>query len=117
MHNSLNKYFGGFTKKHWDGHSGDLEDPEAFIFSLDTNQKFMWKQNRAIYCDSRYGPYFGNGTDFGLYPYPGDKRGRSNVNDDDRSYSIPKGEASSLACVTDGYFDIREVEVYQIIFQ
>jgi len=75
----------------------------------------MWKQSYAIYCDYRYGPFFGAGHDFIFY-CGSDKKGYSNINSNSRSYNIPKGEASSLAGVATGNFDILEVEVYQIIF-
>ena len=56
---------GGFTMLSWSSACRYREDKEAFIFSLDTYQKFVQFKNfgNAIYDDSSYGPTFGNGFD------------------------------------------------------
>ena len=65
--------FGGFTSVHWQpgpSPSKWKSDPNAFIFSLTNKENKPLKikidpsQNqKEIYCDSDYGPIFGNGYD------------------------------------------------------
>ena len=53
---------GGFTMISWTSASSYKKDPDSFIFSLDTCQKFVQYKNfdNAIYDNSSYGPTFGN---------------------------------------------------------
>ena len=64
------KIFGGFTTQFWN-HSGYVNDPLAFAFSIDNQKIYNIIDNKdgnfAIYAHNTYGPCFGKGTDFGLY--------------------------------------------------
>ena len=52
---------GGFTMQDWTSGGGYKSDSCAFVFRLDTKAIYSPKlQSHAIYCDSGYGPYFGN---------------------------------------------------------
>ncbi len=56
--------FGGFASVEWDSFSKDKPDPNAFIFSLTKPLKMKVDPNHtdmAIYCDSEFGPVFGDG--------------------------------------------------------
>ena len=59
------KRIGGFTMVSWSSYGNYREDKEAFIFALDTYQKFVqWRNfSYAIYDHSSYGPTFGGGFD------------------------------------------------------
>ena len=57
--------FGGFTGASWSEYDGFKEDPYAFIFSFSNNQNEptlirISEPTEAIYCNSSYGPCFGN---------------------------------------------------------
>ncbi|KAJ5066299.1 pep-cterm sorting domain-containing protein [Anaeramoeba ignava] len=60
-----NFIFGGFTQVGFNGNTGDINDSNAFIFSLRNDkgdrkpEKFTYKQNYAIYSSLSYGPWFG----------------------------------------------------------
>jgi hypothetical protein len=56
------RVFGGFTTLDWDSTSNGFKtnDPQAFIFSLDTKTKLTCNdQDRVIHCYSSNGPVFG----------------------------------------------------------
>lgn len=59
--------FGGFTEKAWSSSDSFVTDPTAFVFSLINKEnrpfKIMCSNNgeKAIKCDSSYGPSFGGG--------------------------------------------------------
>jgi hypothetical protein len=122
--------FGGYTEAKWQSLGGDKSDPNAFIFSLINKDNKPCKMNvsdpnKAIYCDSRYGPIFG-----GLIVNEGKKwlRGdirvanNGNVNTDSisflgnaykhPSYLFGTKETHSFLAGTQS-FQIEEIEVYQ----
>ena len=54
--------FGGFTSVAWSSDSGVREDNKAFVFSITHSKVFeCFKEKRAVYHDSNYGPIFGSG--------------------------------------------------------
>ena len=59
---------GGFAMISWASTGGYREDKDAFIFSLDTYQKFVQFRNfgNAIYDHGSYGPTFGSGFDLSI---------------------------------------------------
>jgi hypothetical protein len=62
-----NKIFGGFTTIPWDKTSGYKSDTSAFTFSVDLCSKYPVNPANAcyaIYCNSTYGPTFGDGHFF-----------------------------------------------------
>ena len=63
MRSRAGKVFGGFTMKHWQSPwlVGYVEDPEAFLFSLDLKKEYRVKNHKnAIFVGASYGPIFGN---------------------------------------------------------
>ena len=57
---------GGFTNTPWDSSGNYKQDNDAFVFSMDTRSKYMSTDSKSIYCDSNYGPTFGDGYDLCL---------------------------------------------------
>ena len=57
---------GGFTSLPWDSFRDYKEDNDAFVFSMDTRSKYKSTNSNSIYCDSDYGPTFGDGYDLCL---------------------------------------------------
>ena len=110
---SLDGYkFGGFTTCTWDTKSKNKNDGKTFLFSLNKNQKFEKKynqnDNRDIYAYSSYGPYFGyddlyfSNSMKNCYSYQSNQY--SFLNDKD------------LANNKENSFEVKEVEVYKLIF-
>ena len=105
-----NNIFGGFTKVTWEKKDLIKNDPESFLFSLNKNKKYYQKHKeyKTIYCNSAYGPWFWGG-DIGF---------KSN----NMSQCISKGTGEyldeSLSTNQPGsYFDVHEVEFYEISFE
>ena len=57
---------GGFTRTPWDSSGNYKQDNDAFVFSMDTRSKYMSTNSNSIYCNSDYGPTFGDGYDLCL---------------------------------------------------
>ncbi len=103
---------GGYTPLDWDSKTKWKEDKDTFIFSLTENKKFI-KQNisKSIYCLNSYGPWFNN---FGFELNSRNKfmkeckfqYGNAFLNANE---IIPNEKENK-------YFDVKEVEVYKIIF-
>ena len=65
--NTINRTFGGFTKENWLHAAAYRNDPEAFVFSLDRNQKYLQKNTGySMNANSAYGPTFGGGHDINI---------------------------------------------------
>ena len=110
---SLDGYkFGGFTTCTWDTKNQDKKDGKTFLFSLNKNQKFEKKYNlnnsRDIFTYSSVGPFFGFHDLFfytsmkKCYSYQGTQY--YFLNDKD------------LANNKEDTFEVKEVEVYKLIF-
>ena len=57
-----NRRFGGFTSQTWDSSSGFKDDKNAFLFSLDKQKIYSYKNDKkAIDCNAIFGPCFGDG--------------------------------------------------------
>ena len=111
---SLDGYkFGGYTTCTWDIKGSEKKDGETFLFSLNKNQKFVKKfnqhNNRNIYSgNSNYGPLFGF---YDLYFYNSMKICYSYKGS---QYSFLNDK--DLANNKDDSFEVKEVEVYKLIF-
>ena len=105
---------GGFTMVSWESIGNYKEDRDAFIFSLDTYQKFVQYKNfaNAIYDNSSYGPTFGNGHY--LYIANGCKSNQSSYCNSNYSY----GFYYSYNLINPGNqqtaFQVTDYEVYLI---
>ncbi|KAJ5066751.1 hypothetical protein M0811_03095 [Anaeramoeba ignava] len=114
-----NFIFGGFTQVGFNGDTGDINDSNAFIFSLRNDKgdripaKFTYKQNRAIYSGLIYGPLFGEGIRLVSNLQPG-------YSDFGYSYNLPNGitygtnEAKSYLAGSYKSWVVDEVETYFI---
>ena len=105
--------FGGYTTCTWDKKGSGKNDDKTFLFSLNKNQKFDKKynqySNRDIYSGSSWnGPYFGY---YDLYF----------CNSMKICYSFKSSQYSflndkDLANNKENSFEVKEVEVYKLIF-
>ena len=104
--------FGGFTTCSWYGDCIDKKDEDAFVFSLD---KMMIYENipgeDAIGCYPKFGPIF-LGCQIRIYDNAFTKGGTTyekglNYNTEE-DYELTGGERS---------FNVREIEVYEVIPQ
>ena len=108
------KRIGGFTMVSWASTNGYREDKDAFIFALDTYQKFVQYKdfNYAIYDNSSYGPTFGSGYD--LCIANGCKSNTNSYCQSNYSY----GFYNSYNLINTGYqqttFQVADYEVYLI---
>ena len=104
---------GGFTNIPWDSSGNYKKDNDAFVFSMDTRSKYMsTNSDKSIYCNSGYGPTFGNGHD--LYLANGFFTA-ANSNYCACPYTYKTVKKSEL---TGGEynFTVKECEVYQISY-
>ena len=94
-----------------------MPDYHSFLFSVDKKAKYpiVKDYGNAIYCNSSYGPTFGNGHHIHVADNS-DKNTSSHVRSNS-AYNVPNAEGKSYPVLTDGneYFKTVEIEVYQII--
>ena len=102
------------SRLSWNSSGSYREDKEAFIFALDTYQKFVQWRNfgDAIYDNSSYGPTFGDGHD--LYIANGCKSNQSSYCNSNYSYSLYN--SYNLICTgsQNTAFQVTDYEVYLI---
>lgn len=106
-----NNRFGGYTSKSWGSANGAyVGDTSAFLFSLDTNKKYnVNTPNFAIYCNSTYGPTFGNGHDLHISNY-----GPQNNSNYTNGMAYPLETIHELNKGSKNFY--ANYEVYQIIY-
>ena len=120
--------FGGYTDEAWSSTGGSKKDVNAFLFSLVKNKVISYKvmkciePEKAIHCQSTYGPIFGTGHLEGGHDLcirtPFDKS--LNYSNLGRSYNCPgqqhpKGGVSTLCqsyLAGSHTFQVKEIEVY-----
>ena len=108
---TIEGYKGGiYTLLSWDNYSCWKNDMDTFIFNLNNRQKYKKIKNElSIYCKNTSGPWIAN---FGLSRMKKLEHGGSNINSYyDKGAEILPNNTSKLK-----YFDIKEVEIYKIIF-
>ena len=106
-----NRIFGGFTAATWESDSWK-NDPAAFIFSLDLQQKYpVVTTAHAIRCHSSYGPTFGGGFDL-LVSNNSNANKESYLNSS--SYNLPKQGSYTALNNGEREFQTSEIEVYQV---
>ena len=102
---------GGFTSQSWTSSGGNIDDQNAFLFSLDYKEQYFTNDGKnAIYDNSSYGPTFGNTHD--LYIANGCSQNYSSYCDFPYAYSGVKPRILSGGFYN---FKVNEMEVYQII--
>ena len=105
------KKFGGFTTQSWDGDI-NKQDENAFIFSLDKLKIYdvITNQN-AISCKPNFGPIF---CGYQIFIYDnffknGGITGNANKNfNTEKNFELNDGNV---------IFKVKELEVFEIIFQ
>ena len=106
------KRFGGYTTKSWSGDCTDKKDEEAFVFSLDKLETYdNIPGEDAIGCYPKFGPIF-LGCQIRIYDNAFSKGGTTfekglNFNTEE-DYELTGGERE---------FNVREIEVYEVIPQ
>ena len=106
------KRFGGFTTQSWSGNCEDKNDSAAFVFSLDKMETYdNIPGDEAIGCYPKFGPIF-LGCQIKIFDNAFTKGGTTfekelnfNTKED---YELTGGER---------IFQIKEVEVYEVIFE
>ena len=108
------KRIGGFTMVSWTSLGNYKEDRDAFIFSLDSHQKFIQYKNfgNAIYDNSGNGPTFGNGYD--LYIANGCKGNGSSYCYSNYSYNFYNSYNLINTGSQQTAFQVADYEVYLI---
>ena len=100
--------FGGYTELQWDTSSGYKTDKSTFLFSFDHQEKYIPKNdNSTIRCDAEAGPWFG--CNYPQIILRSLNRGRSWNNSQNtfvENQKLTNGEE---------YWDVKELEVFQII--
>ena len=103
---------GGFTNTPWDSSGNYKKDNNAFVFFFFSRNKYMSTNDNSIYCNSSYGPTFGNGYDLRLV---NGFLTAANSNQCNCPYTYKTVKKSEL---TGGeyYFTVKECEVYLISY-
>ena len=115
-----NRRFGGFTSTKWESHAGGeyKDDKNAFLFSLDKQKIYSFKNNgKAIYNYKDYGPTFG-GFDIHIRQHGiQEKHLYTYESYSDSSYNY-YGDKNALSEDGKGsYIFALEYEVFQVIFE
>ena len=108
--------FGGFTTIGWDQSSSYKPDRYAFIFSFDNKENYYindYSGGNAIYCNSSYGPTFGDGHDF--YIANGCKSNSSSYDNTQYKY-YNKERKATYALAGKKNFQMENYEVFQFEF-
>ena len=106
------KRFGGFTKCSWSGNCVDKNDPEAFIFSFDKMKTYdNIPGDEAIGCYPKFGPIF-LGCQIKIFDNAFTKGGTTfekelNFNTEE-DYELTGG---------DRVFEVKDIEVYEVIIE
>ena len=109
------KRIGGFTAIPWTNAGGTYKtDAEAFIFSLDVNQKFVQYKNfnYAVYHHSGYGPTFGGGYD--IYVATGCKSNTNSYCNSNHTYGFFYSYNLINTGTQSTNFQVTDYEVYLI---
>ena len=113
--------YGGYTEKSWTSSGSYIKDDRAFLFRLQHNHrptpsKFAVKgPDKAIYCNSGYGPVFGGGYDMCTFSGSITKhKGSYPTNASYRfGYSYDMG-ATTVEQLTNNIVTFRDLEVYSV---
>ena len=106
------KRFGGFTTCSWSGDCIEKKDEEAFVFSLDKLKTYdNIPGEEAIGCYPKFGPIF-LGCQIRIYDNAFTKGGTTferGLNfDTEEDYELTGG---------DRVFDVKEIEVYEVVIE
>ena len=106
------KRFGGYTSISWSGDCVDKKDPNAFVFSLDKMETYdNIPEEDAIGCYPKFGPIF-LGCQIRIYDKAFSKGGttfeRGLNYDTKEDFELTGGER---------IFNVKEIEVYEVVFE
>ena len=104
--------FGGFAEKEWNSNDNWINDPNAFVFSLDYNECYYYNNNGSmIYGGRTYGPIWGYGHD--LYLAKGCLS--NNSSGTAQSSFDYKGKQNTLSGTSN--FQVEDYETYELILE
>ena len=104
--------FGGFANKEWNSNNSWINDPNAFVFSLDYNECYYYNNTGSmIYGSSSYGPSWGGGYD--LYLSNGCLS--NNESGTTQSSFDYKGKKNTLSGTSN--FQVEDYETYELILE
>ena len=105
------KRFGGYTSKSWKGDCIEKKDDDAFVFSLDKMKTYDNTGELAIGCYPKFGPIF-MGCQIRIYDNCFSKGGTTfekGLNyKTEEDFELNGGERN---------FNVKEIEVYEVIIQ
>ena len=106
--------FGGFANQAFHTSNSWINDPNAFVFSLDYHECYYYNNNGyMIYGSSSYGPVWGSGSGYDLYLASGC---RSNNSSTTKDYSFDyKGRVNALSGGNN--FQPVDYETYELILE
>lgn len=100
--------FGGYTELEWDQNNSPKNDNSTFLFSINNREKYTKRNNSycSIYCRKDLAPSFGGDLNPDFFCMGSCKKGQiCNTNTFATVKELNNGES---------YFDVKEMEVYQI---
>ena len=109
------KRFGGYTSVSWDLKNTGYNDINAFLFSLDNKKIYDKGNNKQIYCGNNHGVHFWGNT-LGLIcnedgKFIGENQS-SHYTKGHECFNVPMNALSGA-----DKFYMKEMEVYQVIFE
>ena len=106
------KKLGGFTEKGWNSNNQWYSDNNTFLFSLDSNECYFYKESSCMLGSSSYGPFWGSGHDLCLT----DKCLSNNSNNSTQSSSFEYN--GKMNCLSgEKKFQVEDYETYQLILE
>ena len=109
------KRFGGYTSVSWDLKNAGYNDINAFLFSLDNKKIYDKGNNKQIYCGNNHGVHFWGGTLALIWNEDGKFIGEnqsSHYTKGQECFNVPMNALSGA-----DKFYMKEMEVYQVIFE
>ena len=103
---------GGFASKDWQSSNSNIDDENAFLFSLDYKEQYFPNEGKyALYDYYTYGPTFGSTND--LYIADGCSNNYSSYSNFPYYFG---GKSCFCRALTGGYYNFKvdELEVYKI---
>ena len=109
------KRFGGYTSVSWDLKNASYNDINAFLFSLDNKKIYDKGNNKQIYCGNNHGVHFIE-TNLALIwnedgKFIGENQS-SHYTKGHECFNVPMNALSGA-----DKFYMKEMEVYQVIFE
>ena len=106
--------FGGFANKAWNSNNDWINDPNAFVFSLDYNECYYYNNNGyMIYGSNSYGPLWGGGSGYDLYLAKGCLSNTTSTTQQN-SFNY-KGRTNALSGGSN--FQAEDYETYELILE